>query len=275
MNTNSNPSQLKQYLLAFAGWARRGNRGLLLDIFVFVVNTFFMGILVRRFYEIILLAKHGDESAVFVIFLFFLSMLVLAPAGAVLKRWHYNEQASSENADRVEMANGCLFNPLIYFGLIAVLSGAVGQLLLHFIYLNDKPPASIQPILVIAGLSLAAVHTWLVYRYFSPQTNVPRSEFMRGPRSDLTGDVCIFLNMLLFQVLWNMLALGFERPKTGSDIFTDLLALGIGSLLIYFPPRIFYLAEDITRPCTWFFIALANLPVIYRAVFGNSHAMTF
>jgi len=271
----SEKTNLKQYFFAFAAWARRGNRGLLLDLFVFAVNTFLMGVLVQQFYEIIVSAKQGDESAVFVIFLYFFAMLVLAPTGAFLKRWHHSEQRTSANSDWVEMGNGCLFNPLIYFGLIAVLSGAVGALFFHFIFGGATPPAAAQTVLVVVGLALAVVHTVFVYRYFSPPSRVPRTEFMRGPMSDLAGDICIFLNMLLYQVLWNMLALGFERPKSGADIFTDLLALGVGSLLIYFPPRIFYLAEDIRRPRTWFFIVLANLPVIYRAIFGNYHAMRF
>jgi hypothetical protein len=261
---------------AFVAWLRHGNRGLLLDLFVFAVNAFLMGILEQQFYGIILSAKKGDESAIFIVFIYFLSLLVLAPTGAFLKRWHFNEQKTSvAGGDWMEVANGCLFNPIIYFGLIAILSGAVGALLFHFVYGDKGPPAAAQTVLIIVGLALAVVHTAFVYRYFSPAARVPRTRFMRGPISDLVGDICIFLNMLLFQVLWNMLALGFARPKDEYDIFTDLLALVIGSLLIYFPPRIFYLAEDIRRPRTWLLIALANLPVIYRAIFGNSHALRF
>jgi hypothetical protein len=81
--------------------------------------------------------------------------------------------------------------------------------------------------------------------------------------------------MLLFQILWNTLALGFRRPMDGYDLFTNLLAVTFGALLMYFPPRIFYLAEDIKRRKTWFFIILANSPVIYRAIFGSGHALKF
>lgn len=270
------PTNQKSLFAVFVGWARRGNRGLLLDLFVFAVNAFLMGILVQRFYQIVLSARKGDESAVFVVFLYFFSLLVLAPTGAFLKRWHFNERrTSAARGDWVEAANGCLFNPIIYFGLIALLSGVVGSLLVHLVYRGDRLPEGAQTILIIFSLTLAVIHTFFVYRYFSPPSHLPRMRFMRGPMSDLLGDICIFLNMLLFQVLWNMLALGFARPKDGYDIFTDLLALVIGSLLIYFPPRIFYLAEDIRRPRTWFLILLANLPVIYRAIFGNGHAFRF
>ena len=39
----------------------------------------------------------------------------------------------------------------------------------------------------------------------------------------------------------------------GYDLFTNLLAVGFGGLLMYFPPRIFYLAEDIKKPKTLVF----------------------
>jgi len=39
-------------------------------------------------------------------------------------------------------------------------------------------------------------------------------------------------------------------------------------MLIYFPPRIFYLREDINRPRAWLTIGLANLPLITRLLLG-------
>jgi hypothetical protein len=40
------------------------------------------------------------------------------------------------------------------------------------------------------------------------------------------------------------------------------------ALLVYFPPRMFYLAEDVDRPRTWLTMLLANSPVILRVLFG-------
>ena len=45
------------------------------------------------------------------------------------------------------------------------------------------------------------------------------------------------------------------------------------ALLLYFPPRMFYLAEDIGRPRTWATILIANSPVIARMVFGSPAGM--
>jgi hypothetical protein len=41
------------------------------------------------------------------------------------------------------------------------------------------------------------------------------------------------------------------------------------ALLVYFPPRMFYLAEDINHPRTWMTMLLANSPVILRVLLGT------
>jgi hypothetical protein len=39
-------------------------------------------------------------------------------------------------------------------------------------------------------------------------------------------------------------------------------------MLVYLPPRIFYLVEDINRPGAWLTMLLANSPTILRVLFG-------
>jgi hypothetical protein len=248
---------------------------MLLDLCVFGANTFLTGILAMRFYEIAVSAKNGDGTSLVIVFFYFLSLAVLAPAGAVLDRWHFHQRVSTVDTDWSEMANGCAFNPLIYFAVLAVLDSMVAHMLLGFVYGDAETGSVVNAAAAVAALVAASFQTFLIYRYFTAPSHVPRSQFMLGPASEALGTVCIFLNMLLVQVLWNIFALGLERPKNGYDIFTSLLALSVGSLIIHFPPRIFYLAEDAGKRRTWLFILLANVPVIYRAVFGNAHALRF
>ena len=76
--------------------------------------------------------------------------------------------------------------------------------------------------------------------------------------------------MILFQVFWNMLA--FEdlgHPSNLLEFGGRLFFLSFIALLIYFPPRMFYLAEDIHRPRTWVIMLLANSPVIVRVLIGT------
>jgi hypothetical protein len=249
------------------------SRGLILDMFVFVVNLFLMRLLVEHFVGLVRDARDGDKVSQFAITIFFISLLVLAPAGAYLARWHFH-QRHGVALITIDGLAGCLFSPFIYFGVVVILINVSAGLTLHFLFGTDDLAVGGRITLVVVGLSLAALHTFFVYRYFSPPAP-PQTAFMLGPISGLGGDICIFTNMLFFQLLWNTLAMGFSRPVNGSDLFTNLLAAMIGSLLIYFPPRIFYLAEDIKRPRTWFFIVLANIPVIYRAMFGSGHVLKF
>ena len=90
------------------------------------------------------------------------------------------------------------------------------------------------------------------------------------PQSEILGDVCLFLNMILFQVFWNMLTFaGLAHPSSALEFAGRLFFLCFIALLIYFPPRMFYLAEDIHRPRTWIMMLLANSPVIIRVLIGS------
>jgi hypothetical protein len=249
------------------------SRGMVLDVFVFVVNVFLMRLLVEHFVALTRDAGDGDRLSQAAITIFFISLLVLAPVGAFLARWHFHQRRDAAPFS-MDGLGGCLFNPLIYFGVVVIIINVSAGLTTHFLFGTIDLAVAWRIALVVVGLSLAALHTLFVYKYFSRPSR-PQTAFLLSPISGLMGDICIFTNMLFFQLLWNTLAMGFRRPMNGSDLFTNLLAVMIGSLLIYFPPRIFYLAEDIKRPRTWFFIVLANIPVIYRAMFGSGHVIKF
>jgi hypothetical protein len=76
--------------------------------------------------------------------------------------------------------------------------------------------------------------------------------------------------MILYQVLWNLLTFApLGRPSGPGEFIGRLLVLCFIALLIYFPPRMFYLAEDIHRRRTWITMLLANSPVIIRVLIGT------
>ena len=93
---------------------------------------------------------------------------------------------------------------------------------------------------------------------------------MQQHQSELLGDICIFVNMVLFQIVWNLLSFaGLGRPSGVGEFIGRLGFLCFLALLIYFPPRMFYLAEDIDRGRTWLMMLLANSPVIVRVLIGT------
>lgn len=249
------------------------NRGLLLDIVVFTANLFLMRMLLRRFLQVAKNAANGDFTAGVAMFLFVLGLLILAPLGATLKRWHFHERLRAEGKTFKDdnAAFGCLFNPIFFICINFVIYAAIQVFAFQYFYGNDEPGAGIFVGSMLFGVTWCVVNTWLVYRYFSPPKNPPASAFMRAPRSETLGDICIFLNMLLFQLIWNMLSFAdLPRPSGIEEFVGRLFFLCFIALLIYFPPRVFYLADDIHKRRTWLMILLANSPIIVRVLIGVS-----
>lgn len=267
-NSESGPTSLKTRLFA------KQNRGLLLDILVFVANVLVMRLLSGLVIELFGQVSAEQPGAKLLLGLMFLAMWILPALGAVLKRWHFHRRLKAEGRTVEADSNlaGCLFNPIFYFCLNLVITSAVltglGDALFGRDLLNNGP---LFISLIIAGLILTIFQTFLIYQYFSVPKHPPRSEFLRDPRSEALGDICIFLNMMLFQVMWNLLTFAPLGPPSGVLEFGGrLFFLCFIALLVYFPPRMFYLAEDINHPRTWMTMLLANSPVILRVLVGTN-----
>ncbi len=250
------------------------NRGMLLDVVVFVANILLMRSLTHLFIEIFRQASADNPLAKLAIGFVCLGMFILPPVGAVLKRWHFHQRlkAQGKTVESDSVLSGCLFNPLFYFCLNLVVMSAIitalGEQLFGKDLLNNGP---VFITLIFVGLGVTIVQTFLVYHYFSPPSNPPKQLFLREPQSETLGDICIFLNMIFFQVAWNLLTFApLGRVSGIAEFGGRLFFLTFVALLIYFPPRIFYLAEDINRPRTWVTMLLANSPVIVRILFGTS-----
>ena len=248
------------------------NRGMLLDVFVFLLNVFLMRLITKNFVVLLNAAGEGDKLATFAMFLYCLGILILPPLGATLKRWHFHHRLKLQyktSASSDDLTAGCLFNPIFFFCLNVVIYSAVNAFVMQFIYGNKDPGGAVFISSIFFGLVLVIFQTVIVYRYFSPPKNAPTNKFLLDPRSEIVGDACIFLNMILFQIIWNMIT---TFPGGRIENFTDLAGrlffLTFLALLIYFPPRIFYLAEDIKRRRVRLTILLANSPVIWRIIFG-------
>jgi hypothetical protein len=255
----------------------KANRGLLLDIVVFITNIFLMRLLTRQFIELFSQVDAENPLAQLALGLIFAAMWLLPAAGAVLKRWHFHQRRNAVTLDSQTNLAGCLFNPLFYFCLNLVISSAVLSSLGTFVLGKHAfETAAVFVPMIFAILILTIVQTWLIYRYFSPPKHPPKWKFLRSRQSEALGDVCLFLNMILFQVFWNMLTFaGLGHPSGVVEFLGRLFFLCFLALLIYFPPRMFYLAEDINRPRTWLTMLLANSPVIVRVLVGTKSDGTF
>ena len=251
------------------------NRGLLLDIVVFVANIFVIRLLTRQFIDLFSQVSAENPTAQLTLGLTFLAMWILPAAGAVLKRWGFQRRLNARGnplESQETTLGGCLFNPIFYFCLNLVIGSIVLASLADFVFGKralDKAPVFVPMIFVI--LISTILQTFLIYHYFSPPKKPPKWDFLRSPQSEMLGDVCLFMNMILFQVFWNMLTFAnLGHPSGVVEFLGRLFFLSFIALLIYFPPRMFYLAEDINRPRTWLTMLLANSPVIVRVLIGSN-----
>jgi hypothetical protein len=244
------------------------NRGLLLDLVVFVLNVFLMRLLSGIFIDLFKAVSAENPLAKFLLSLVCLALWILPAAGAVLKRWSFHHRTQPVQS----ALSGCLFNPLFYFCLNLVIMSAIVAALGDFL-LGKKlfDTAAVFVTSIFLGLGLTIHQTYLIYQYFSPPKKPPRWKFLMQPGAETLGDICLFLNMILFQVGWNILTSAeLGRVSGVAEFLGRLFFICFIALLIYFPPRMFYLAEDINRPRTWLTMLLANSPVIWRVLIGTN-----
>jgi hypothetical protein len=218
------------------------NRGLLLDLVVFVANIFLMRTITRYYLQLIHAANESDLLAQYALLIVCIGMWVLPAAGAYLKRFHFAGRRKS--ADFLDTtAGGCLFNPIFYFCLNLVLISAIIAGVGQMLFPKAQNNGAVFIPMIFGGLILTIIQTVIIYRYFSPPGKPPKWEFLKRTESELVGDICLFLNMILFQIAWNMLS--FEdlgSPSGFTEFLGRLFFLCFLALLIYFPPRMFYLA---------------------------------
>jgi hypothetical protein len=249
---------------------RAENAGLLLDVTVFLANLLVMDPLLRLLLAVIRRADAGDGAAMAALAAFAVALFVLQPLGAVLKRHAFHRRAQAVVQQARSAAGGCLFSPIFHWVLQVVVFFTAAALLAELAGADTRDSAGLFFSILFGGIVLVTTNTVLVYRYFSPPTRPPRPAWLGTPAAERLGDVSLFANMLCFQVFWNLLA-GMQAAPVGSvgEFVGRLFWLVFLALLLYFPPRMLYLAEDIGRVRTWIGMTIANSVVLWRVLIGT------
>jgi hypothetical protein len=134
--------------------------------------------------------------------------------------------------------------------------------------------------LTLLVMVASVVQTAVVYQYFRPPRSTPGGTRTRGSRAmerflasstaEFLGDACIFVTTLLFQTVWLTLAsTPFERVTGAGDVLGRLFFVLFAALLVYFPPRMLYLVEELRRPTAQVTLVLANAAMLYRLFMGG------
>lgn len=247
------------------------NRGILLDLVVFIVNLILMTILSRLLANLIHQAN-TDIIAQAAMVLFCLGLVFLQPLGAILKR--RRAHLRSPKMDHVPL--GCLFLPAYFLAQLLFLISAGGNLVEIVLGKNSGGetadffglPRWLFTALFLGIPALAIANTAIVYFYFQRPKREPLFSLLVSPSTELLGDAFLFLNMIGYTAFWGLLMTDLTNDYSG--IVGRLSTFAFSALLIYFPPRLFYLAEDGNRPVVWLTMLLANSPVILRILFVTS-----
>jgi hypothetical protein len=234
------------------------NRVILLDVVIFFVNLILMTVLARLFAGVIEDARTNVESKAAMI-VFFLGVCLLSPVGAVLKR----RGAHGRNPDLGSGAVGCLWLPYFLSQLMFwIFAGMMYVELLEEVY-GDSSASTRLFLPLFFGIPLAAAFNTLVFFfYFLKPKHEPVFKFLQWPQAESLGDIFLFVNLIGYQVLWVYLM--SELPKDYKGLFDRLFTFAFTAVLIYIPPRLFYLVENRERPRVWWMMLLSNSPIILR-----------
>jgi hypothetical protein len=257
----------------------RRNRGILLDVVVFLISLILMRTVTRLSLAFVAQAE-TDSFAKLAIGLFFAGLWGLQPLGPLLKRWSFHQRDKSFELYKTKLA-GCLIPwfMFVYLAMMMMIAGAAASMITEVFFEKGPTAEGVSVSAFLAGFGLSIVNTVIIYRYFSTPKKKPRWTFLMTPQAEWLGDVCLFLNVICLQILWNCLTASaiFWELLTGTPLgkkgsFTDILGrfiiIGALALLVYIPPRIFFLVQDRQRRITWLTMLLANLPLIIRAAFA-------
>ncbi len=258
------------------------NRGILLDVTVFLVSLVLMQIIARLSLNLVRQAEE-DVWAKLEIGMFFAGLFFLQPLGPILKRWSFHQRQKSFDLNERETA-GCLLFWYMFFYIVMMIliSGAAIILITEALAAKEWLMLDIGPAAIIGGFLFSLVSAVFIFRYFLKPKKKPHWKFLTSPRAELLGDTCMFLNVICLQILWNCLTASesfraclistpLGKPGSVTDILGRFIIVGVLALLVYLPARIFYLVETKYLKFTWLTMLLANMPLIVRVAFASRH----
>ncbi len=253
------------------------NRGLLLDATIFIFQLILIRLLTRLSLGFV---GQAEESAFAktAISLFLVGLFVLQPLGPILKRWSFHQHFKL-----FENSEGGLTSFLLSIYKFFYIAVMWIMIYLAYSYFIEEFPDSHsqrnEKIVVAGAMMFSVVSAFLIFRYFRKPKTQPRWKFLMTPQAEALGDLCMFLNIICFQILfsvyvssphfWNVLhkITRLNAGEVSNSVTGRLYIACIAALLAYFPPRIFYLVIDQHRKITWLMMLLANLPLILAIVF--------
>jgi len=260
------------------------NRGILVDVTVFLFNLTLMRFLILLCQNVVNSAE-TDVTAKLGVGLFFAALFLLQPVGPILKRWSFHQRYESFELGNLGVA-GCLlfWEMFLYIMIMLIVCGAAVIILSDVVFERGSKWSEVGVSILLAGFVMCFVNAVIIFRYFFKPKKEPRWKFLTTPQAEVLGDTSMFLNIILFQILWGSIIASTsfweslnptshgQHPGFIGRTFFRFFVVGFLALLVYFPPRIFYLVTDQNRKITWLTMLLANVPLIVGIVFYSPKA---
>jgi sorbitol-specific phosphotransferase system component IIC len=249
------------------------NRGILLDVVVFLVNLFLMSDLSDHINDVIGIGGGRAGSARSMgILAGYCALACLLPAGGALLKYVSGSQKHTPHFYRKTWGRQffSIMNLILVLQFVSQVVFLIGEYVYQGRLLSFLPDSGGLSILLKILLPICAI-------FILANPFIVRMNFVKNRRHYLTGfsrslveflgDSCLFLNMILFQVFWGIFMRDITQDWDG--VLERVLALAITSLLLYFPPRLMYSAEDGHRGISWITMLLANIPIIIRIIIAD------
>jgi hypothetical protein len=250
-----------------AHFLRAPQRGVLLDVSVVGTSLGVTSVMGEGLARIVAGAEASRAGAL-AFGLLCIALILLPALAAVLKRSDTHRRWTEDGIAAGSIRPGCLFHPVVSLSLTLTLAAGAAAGIGHAAYGPAYVDAAVP---FLGGLAVAVVvsvvQTVLLFRYFTPPQRLAPAA--AGRAAAAVGDLCTFAAMLIYGAVWDALVTTpFGRVRDLEDLVARIAFLSAAAMIVYFPPRMLYLVEDLRRPLTWFTLALAHAAMIARVTIG-------
>jgi hypothetical protein len=249
------------------------NRGIVLDVVVFIINLFLMSDVSGRLNDFIGVGRdRPNDARAMGIMATYCALACLLPASGAFLKYISGSQKHTPHFYRKTWAKQ-FFSMMTIILIVQILVQAV-FLIAEYNYqrrlLAFMPDATglslLLTVIMVVSVLFILANPVFVRLNFTKNRRHYLSGFVRDV-VEFLGDSCLFINMILFQIFWGIFMADLTQDWGG--ILERVLALALTSLLLYFPPRLIYLAEDGHRGIAWVTMIMANIPIIIRVIIAD------
>jgi hypothetical protein len=126
--------------------------------------------------------------------------------------------------------------------------------------------------LLIAGLAVSWIPTYLVARAITPRPPSGKKSWLDSPQAELAADALLLPYVIANTMVFNyVVSAAATKATTVEELLLHIVSLVFVVFIVmmwYLPPRLPFLAEDFRDRGTWIRMLVAMAPIAYRWAIG-------